>query len=280
MRVSTASRWSFLCWLLMHSALLLAASPNPEFLLSFEVIPSIGAPPGLRRDASYVQREQLAQSALNAVLPDLIRELGIEPAQVRHSIEPGGFELRTGASVQSRLAGDRELAEQLAAALGWVFGQRSVLISDLGSSTAGSLWLRVRFPNALLTPALAQRFFLHAAGIDSGLGGGYRGEGKSLVFVNLRDADGLPFSGLDDDRYSALLERAALSFRGARGEIAERGKAQIWLIGNDWRLHPDGNRYLERLPGGASVWRERLQRLRARHHAQLEILARSGVVRP
>ena len=47
-----------------------------------------------------------------------------------------------------------------------------------------------------------------------GLGGGFTARGNRMLFINERGRDGKPFSGLDDERFAASLQRAADQFGG------------------------------------------------------------------
>jgi hypothetical protein len=178
---------------------------------------------------------------------------------------PGGYLARTNASLQSRTRLDVARADRLAAALGFVFRQSSVLISDLADRSGDTGFATLRFPRDTLDPSLAHRFFLHAAGIHRGLGGGYTAFGDDMIFLNLRDEAGKPYSGLDDQAFIAHLGKAAAQFPSVRPRVAARGSAAARLVGNSWRQMPDGAGYIGILGGSEASELPALRALQERH---------------
>lgn len=230
-----------------------AVTAAAGFVLSWEAIPSLQVElPGLR-DSSYRERTAVAHAVRDEVLPLLLAALRIAPAAAQTSIEPGGYQGKTGVSLQTSLDADRVGAERLAAALGYVLRQHSILVANAQDSTAEHFVVRVAFPAGVLDVALAHRFFIHAGAVDEGLLGGYRGAGDELWFINLRDAGGKPYSGLRDDAFARALDKAAGSFDGARVRIAGSARIDAWLVANDWQQAPDGAQYLMRLQAAASL---------------------------
>mgnify|MGYP003344891710 FL=1 len=117
---------------------------------------------------------------------------------------------RINPAVLLALDGDEAQAQRVAATFGHVFSQSAVLIWRDASD--GSLLVAVNLP--AVTPTLADHFFRLAAAMEPGLGGGFTARGNQLLFINLRSGDGKPFSGLDDERFAASLQRAADQFGG------------------------------------------------------------------
>lgn len=217
------------------------------------------------REASYADRAAVTAEALAAIVPGVLVAVGLDPARVETQMTPGGYLGRTNASLQSRTKLDNARADRLAAALGFVFRQSSVLVSDLADRSGGTGFATVRFARNTLDPNLAHRFFTHAAGVHQGLGGGYTAFGDDVIFLNLRDGAGKPYSGLDDRAFLAGLAKAAADFAGARPRIAARGAAGARLIGNSWRQMPDGAGYVAVLGGNAAPELPALRALQDRH---------------
>lgn len=212
-------------------------------LLSYEATPSVQSPVDLGA-STYEQRETLARAALAEIVPGVMAAVGVDPAALETRVTPGGYLLRTNASLQTRGPLTDAEARRLAAALGYVFRQWSVMVSELGDAAAGDTgYVAVGFPAGALTPSLAHGFFVHAAGVHEGLGGGYTAFGDVMVFLNVRDDHGAPYSGMGDLGFAARLGQAAGSFAEAQAKIADAGFASAVFVGNDWSADADGARY-------------------------------------
>lgn len=218
------------------------------------------------RDGSYADRVAFTAKVKDELLPDVLRAAGVDPGKVRTEITPGGYLLRTNASLQSRIWLDDELANRVAATLGYVFRQSSVLVSDLGDAKGGTGLVVVRFPRGTLTAATAHRFFEHAADIHKGLGGGYTAFGDQMIFLNVRDEAGKPYSELSDRDFARGLRPAAMSFKGAKASIAKIGQAKAWFVGNSWSRKPNGDDYAAILGEAPAA---RLKPLQERHTAMI-----------
>jgi hypothetical protein len=168
-------------------------------------------------------------------------ETGIE-------VVPGGYRLRSDPSIVMRVKAEPRQATLLAAALGYVYRQDSVLVLDLAALDADQFYVRIGFADANLNGALADAFFRHAAQVDPALGAGYTAFDNELVFINLRDDAGRPYGGLDDEAFKAALAKAAANFSGARASIVKTGLVEARLVGNDWQALPDGGTYRTLLP--------------------------------
>lgn len=108
--------------------------------VSYEVIPTplyeLGPLDLTLENASYAQREAFTVEIQTAILPDLIAAVGLSDQMLDTELTPGGFQLVTNPSLQSRLMATDADAEALAAGIGYVFSQWSVLVTDF-SDTAG-----------------------------------------------------------------------------------------------------------------------------------------------
>jgi len=255
---------------LFAALLLVVASPlaaaDRTLLFSYE---ATSGQLGLSRlrDAPYADRAAFTAKAASELLPDIFRAVGVDPAKVKTEMTPGGYLLRTNASLQSRIALDQARADRVAAALGYVFRQSSVLVSDLWDTKGGTGSGIVRFAPGTLTPGLAHAFFEHAAQIHKGLGSGYTAFGNDMIFLNMRDEAGKPYSGLDDRAFFAQLKRAAAGFKGGKAQLASTGQTRARFIANSWRQKPNGEDYMALLGGAGSPELVRLDRLKDRHTA-------------
>jgi hypothetical protein len=218
------------------------------------------------REAQYADRAAFPAKVRDELLPDILRAAGVDPTKVRTELTPGGYLLRTNASLQSRVAIDARGADRLAAALGFVFRQSSVLVSDLADAKGGTGLAIVRFPRGTLTAATAHGFFEHAGALKKGLGGGYTAFGDEMIFLNVRDEAGKPYSELDDKAFAAGLRDAAASFAGGRARVARVGEAKARFVGNSWRQKPNGEDYVALLGDALAA---RLKPLQERHTAMI-----------
>ncbi|TVQ59346.1 MAG: hypothetical protein EA355_00415 [Rhodobacteraceae bacterium] len=241
------------------------ASDEAVRLLSYEATPSVQAPVDLG-GSSYEQREALARAALDEIVPEIMAAVGVDAAALETQVTPGGYLLRTNASLQTRGLLSEAEANRLAAALGYVFRQWSVMVSRLEDGDGDTGYVSVGFPAGALTPALAQGFFTHAAGVKEGLGGGYTAFGDVMVFLNVRDGSGAPYSGLGDMEFAARLGTAAGTFPDAQAKIADAGFASAVFVGNDWARATEGEDYAALLGDDAEAIAA-LDALRAAHDA-------------
>jgi hypothetical protein len=241
-----------------------APAADPAWLLSYEAIPSAQVElPGLDR-ATYGQRAELTRESARVLVPEILTVMGVHPGKARTEVTPGGYLLRTNASLQTKASLDGAQARRLAAALGYVFRQYSVLASDFGRGDGGTAYVAVSFPSGTLDAARAQRFFEAAAGRDEGLAGGYTALGDTMYFLNVRDSSGAPYSRLTDEAFAGLLGEAAAEF-GEGASFAGSGQAEALFVGNEWAEDRDGEGYLAQLGGPGAPELDRLNTLRDRH---------------
>jgi hypothetical protein len=233
----------------------LAAQPVQRVF--YEALP---ADSGALAAAPFAVRNALTARIAGELVPAVLRVLGHDPAAVTTELTVGGWQLHTNPLLHTALPLADAEADRLAAALGFVLRQDSVLVADLtqGDGRTGSVV--VTLPR--LTPERAQRFFAHAAGVHAGLGGGYTAFGDAMLFLNVAGDDGAPYSGLPDGAFAEALDRAARTFPTAR--LTSTGLADARFVGNDWKAAPDGEEYARRLdPGTVAA----LRVLRDRHAA-------------
>lgn len=233
-------------------------------LLSYEAIPSAQVDLDLS-GATYSQRAELTLAVHDALVASIIRASGLDPADAVTELTPGGYLLETNASLQTEIVATDAEAERLAAALGYVFRQWSVLVTALDEPAGDTAFVAVGFPEGTLTPEAAQGFFEAAAAVDEGLGGGYTAFGDAMIFLNVRDAEHEPYSGLEDVEFAAKLGLAAGRHAGGALAVEAAGYADASFVSADWDEGPDGEDYAALIADPAVV--AALDALRAAHDA-------------
>jgi len=245
------ARSAFLATLLSFAAHS-AAQADERVLLSYEATPSVGFElPGLAK-ASYDDRASFSVDVLKEIVPRIVTANGIDPQSLETEVTPGGYLLKTNASLQTQGTLDDATADRLAASVGYIFRQYSVLVSRLDDKAGKTGFVVVRFPKESLNATVAQKFFEKAEATRKGLGGGYTAFGDEQIFLNVTDSDGKPYSGLDDASFLGGLKQAAASFGDPRPEIADSGTASARFIGNAWDKAKSGEDYVSRLGGANS----------------------------
>jgi hypothetical protein len=225
------------------------ALADQKVLLSYEATPSAGFHLPQLAQASYDDRAAFSAEVLKEIVPKIIRANGIDPATLETEVTPGGYLLKTNASLQTEGDLDDTAADRLAGSLGYVFRQYSVLASRLNDTTGKTGFVVVRFPQDNLNATVAQKFFEAADETKKGLGGGYTVFGDEQIFLNVTNSEGKPYSGLDDATFQDGLKRTAASFGDPEPEVSSSGKATARFIGNDWEKAQRGEDY-QRLLGG------------------------------
>lgn len=239
----------------LMAATAVVASPTlaaDTFLLSYEATPSAGFDLPKLKGATYEQRADFSAKVLADLLPRIAKAVGIDPVSLSSEVTPGGYLLKTNASLQTQVDLDDTQADRFAAALGYVFHQYSVLVSELDDGEGKTGFVTVQFPENTLDATVAQAFFEKAASVDKGLGGGYTAFGDDQIFLNVVDGEGKPYSGLDDTAFLAGLTKAAAEFGPPQPKIADSGAATARFIGNEWDKQPKGEAYVDIL-GGAGA---------------------------
>jgi hypothetical protein len=254
-------------------ALAPAAATEPV-LISYEASPSHGFDLPKLPAASYAVRAAFAVQALSDIVPKIAHAVGVDDAKIVSEVTPGGYLLKTNASLQTMADLDDAAADRFAAALGYVFRQDSVLVSRLDEPTGATDFVTVTFPRDKLNSTVAQAFFEKAASIEKGLGGGYTAFGDDQIFLNVTDSEGKPYSGLDHAAFLAGLTRAAAEFGPLKPTVSNNGKAVARFVGNDWQAQPEGEGYVARLGGPASPVAAKLDAISADYAALVEAAAK------
>jgi hypothetical protein len=235
--------------LLVVAALLWAgiASAQNFIYVAYQAIPGTrtGWPDITRLD--YHARQRLSEEVEQRILPDLVRALSLQELSLDTQIVPGGYRLKTDPTLITRFPpAEEEAALRFAAALGYVLRQDSMLVFAVDQAAGQSHTVRVRFAGECLTPQNAQRFFEQATRTSKGLGGGYTASGCEMLFINLRDERGKPYSGLEDGAFAAALDRATQGFTPP-ATIAGSFRARTALIGDGWPGNRSGALYIDKL---------------------------------
>ncbi|ACY13806.1 hypothetical protein [Haliangium ochraceum] len=249
--------------------------PPAQLQLSYEAIPGLGVALDQgtidTSPSSYAERDEFTREIFDDLIPEVMAAVDIDIVTTESELAPGGFLFETNPAMQTRIDADADAdAERLAAALGYVMYQWSVLITDFDDDQGATGYVVVRFTEAALTAERAQAFFLHASEVDVGLGGGYSAFGDDMIFLNVLDSEGTPFSGLNDDEFQSGLEQAASTFADTSVNVVEVGTAAARFVENDWDMDPDGAGYLSRLNG---VDMEALEQLQGDFEARIATAA-------
>nr|WP_313904284.1 hypothetical protein [Rhizobium leguminosarum] len=217
--------------------------------MSYRATPSAGFHLPRLAQASYDDRATFSAEVLKEIVPKIITANGIDAATLRTEVMPGGYLLKTNASLQTEGDLDDAGAGRLAGSLGYVFRQYRVLASRLNDTTGKTGFVVVRFPQGSLNATVAQRFFEAADATKKGLGGGYAVFGDEQIFLNATNSEGKPYSGLDDASFQDGLSRAAVSFGSPKPMVSSLGNATARFIGNDWQRSTRGEDYQTLLGG-------------------------------
>lgn len=229
----------------------LADEPD-SYLISYEATPSAGYELPKLEAATYEQRAAFAAKVLEEIVPRIADAVGIDSNDLDTEVTPGGYLLKTNASLQTEAEISSAEADRFAAGLGYVFRQYSVLVSGLDDASAKTGYVVVTFPDNTLDAKVAQAFFEKAAAVDKGLGGGYTAFGDDQIFLNVVGDDGKPYSGLDNAAFLAALTKAAAEFGSPQPTVSDSGTATARFIGNEWDKQPKGDAYIDRLGGVTS----------------------------
>lgn len=251
------------------------ALADEQVLLSYEATPSAGFElPGLAK-ATYADRASFSEEVLKEIVPKIVAANGIDPKILATEVTPGGYLLKTNASLQTQGTLDDATADRLAASLGYIFHQYSVLVSRLDDKAGTTGFVVVEFPKDKLDAAVAQSFFEKAEAVQKGLGGGYTAFGDRQIFLNVKDGDGKPYSGLDDASFLDGLKRTATAFGDPKPEVIDNGVASARFIGNDWSKAKAGEDYVSQLGGADAALVKSLDAIGQDYAALVEAAAKS-----
>src|SRR6188768_735565 len=93
-----------------------AAAADERVLISYEVTPSVGFDLPKLKTAGYAERAAFSAQVLEKIVPKVVASLGVDPAVLETEVTPGGYLLKTNASLQTEAALDDATADRLAAA--------------------------------------------------------------------------------------------------------------------------------------------------------------------
>lgn len=260
---------------LLSVAMVGVARADEKVLLSYEATPSFGFDLPKIDKATYQDRAAFSAEVLREIVPRIVEANDVDPKLLQTEVTPGGYLLKTNASLQTKGTLDDATADRLAASIGYVFRQQSVLVSRLSDSAGKTGFVVVRFPKGRLDAAVAQKFFEAAEKTKAGLGDGYTAFGDEQIFLNVADSDGKPYSGLDDAAFLAGLKETVSAFAEPKPEIAASGKASARFIENDWAKSKGGDDYLQRLGGAGSTLSKRLTEIENDYATLVEKTAKS-----
>jgi len=98
-----------------------------------------------------------------------------------------------------------------------------------------------------ILPGVVKALGLQAMALETQIvPGGFTAFGCEMLFINLRDDKGAPYSGLDDVAFAAALAKATQGFAPS-ATIAGRFRSRTALIGEGWPDNRGGALYIERL---------------------------------
>lgn len=247
----------------------LAQEPD-SYLISYEATPSAGFDLPKLEAADYAARAAFSEKVLAEIVPKIADAVGIDSGDLDTEVTPGGYLLKTNASLQTEAEVTGDEADRFAAGLGYVFRQYSVLVSGLDDDNAKTGYVVVTFPDNTLDAKVAQAFFEKAASVDKGLGGGYTAFGDDQIFLNVVGDDGKPYSGLDNTAFLAGLTKAVQEFGPPKPSISGSGTATARFIGNEWDKQPKGEAYVEKLGGASSDTVKQLDAVEAEYAKLVE----------
>lgn len=242
---------------------------KPELLFSYGDTNWSNVPPGgdKRRPSdglSYDEQLETARTTLQAIVPKILQVLEIDPGQIATLTMPGGYKLSTLPTFQSSFEADTNAANEFASAVGYVFRQWSVLVTDFTPSDSGNATYGTVTFEHVVTGAEAADFFQHAATVKPALGQGYSAFDEDMFFINLTDSTGTPYGGESDENFLIHLRKAAETYSKSRVMFTETGRVDARFIQNDWKTAPDGEDYARTLGDETAA---RLKCLRAEHEA-------------
>lgn len=242
-----------------------AEEPRPTLLFSYEVI-NFDIHKIDPAKLPYGKRAEIAAASLRDEVPRIVDILKLPADKISTLMMPGGYKLETNASLQSSFEVDDKTADVFAAALGYTFRQWSVLVTDFAPQGEGDTAYGVITFDHPVSATEADAFFKHAAMVNPALGSGFTAFDEEMFFLNVTDAQGKPYSGVDDKTFLADLAKAAQSYSAQKVEVTGTGRADARFIENDWSASPDGEDYAKRL---GETLTGSLKVLRSEHDAAL-----------
>jgi hypothetical protein len=238
-----------------------SAEAPRRWLLSYEVLSSQHDVSVAKRAAPYADHEALTRQSLARLVPRVFAAMGAKPAAVRSRIGPGGYKDAVNPAIQSDLMTVEAEGKRLAAALGLVFEQWAVLLSDLAPERGETNYVSVAVTRGALTPARAELFFAHARWELASNKLGFSAFGNRMIFFNVA-------TGIADPEFLAGLRRAAAAQPALPLLVTGPHPARALFVENDWAKARDGEDY-RRLIGAAAL-EAPLRLLRDEHRAAVK----------
>ena len=238
-----------------------AAEPRP-WMIGYEVLSQIDpVPPRIAR-ATYAQKEAVTREALATIVPELLARMNVPPAALTTRIGPGGYRDALSPAIQSEAKLTEAQARRLAAALGYVFVQWSVLIADYGAENGTVSYFTLRYPRGALTVARADAAFASLRRILASDKLGFSTFGERMIFLNLE-------TGIGDQAYLTGLKRLHMAGVPLAVSIDGPGKAVAHFVGNDWDKARGGETYEAIVGAERKDTIAALRWIRAKHAANL-----------
>jgi hypothetical protein len=256
---------------LMTTVAVASSAPleKPELLFSYgdtnwSNVPSGGDKKSPADGLSYDQQLEAAQTTLQTAIPKILQVLEIAPEDIATLTMPGGYKLSTLPTFQSSFEADTDTANEFASAVGYVFRQWSVLVTDFTPNGSGNATYGTVTFDHVVTGAEADDFFRYAATVHPALGQGYSAFDEDMFFINLTDSTGTPYGGESDENFLIHLRKAAETYSKSHVKFTQTGRVDARFIQNDWKTAPDGEEYARTLGDETTA---RLKCLRAEHEA-------------
>jgi hypothetical protein len=235
MRMRRRVRWVVLALCLAAASAARGDEPRP-WMLSVEVLSQIDpVPPKIAR-ATYAQKEAFTRETLAATVPEILALMNVPRAALNARVSPGGYRDAIAPAIQGEAKLAEAEARRLAAALGYVFVQWSVLIADYGAEGGAVSYFTLRYPRGALTTARAEAAF---AGLRRNLASdklGFSSFGDRMIFLNLE-------TGIGDAAFLTGLRRLHMAGVPLSVTIDGPGKAKAHFVGNDWDKARGGEGY-------------------------------------
>lgn len=189
------------------------------------------------------------------------------------TISTGAYEGKVTPNVISRIvlrkddgAYVTDIANKYAAIMGYILKQDAVpwYRPDIRGGKLDSVGFDVAF-DVDLTPELEQALFNHINSLIPDIG--YTKVDGNLQFINFRDENGKPMSGISDKKFEERLLDALRSFPEEIDFGVDPFRAQSNYIFNDWKENRNGESYIETYGGAGFAdiqetvngWRDQIE---------------------
>jgi len=195
--------------------------------LNFEIRPSdsfaVGA---MFSSLSFRDQQDITATVVTALFPDLLRTLNLQDFNPLLNVGHGGFLGAQSPSIETRVPMPDFGIDTLAAAIGLVFRQDSVLVTRIEGYGAyiqnPTAFAAVTFLDQKeITDGTAKRLWDHIMRVDPRLNGGYALQGNKILFFNLQDIEAKalrkqPLSKMTDEVFNAAIKAAIATYPTTR----------------------------------------------------------------